>query len=145
MAGASDPDDDRPILVGVEPGLPTAVISVAEELATGLGCEVVFAYVELNSALIELDPEGVRATESLDPEVDDEMASIVRELGLTLAAALRDSLVPWSLRTLGGDPASALSRLAMRSTPASSWSGRGRLTGSSIESRGSSAGPWPRA
>lgn len=113
MDDASDSSDDRPILVGIKPGMPPAVISVAEEQASGFGCDVVFAYVELNSALIELDPEGVRTSESLDPDVDDEMASIVRELRQTLADAFHDSPVRWSLRTLGGDPASALSRLAV--------------------------------
>lgn len=104
--------DDGPIVVGVKPGLPTRIIETAVHTAASFGCGVVFAYVELNSALVELDSTEPRTRESLDPEIDDEMAGVAAEVSDMLDAALADTDVSWSFRVLAGDPASALSRLA---------------------------------
>ncbi|RXZ46606.1 universal stress protein [Agromyces fucosus] len=104
--------DDGPIVVGVKPGIPLRIIETAERTAASFGCEVVFAYVELNSALVELDDTELRTRESLDPKMDDEMAGVAAEVGDMLEGALAGSEVSWSFRVLAGDPASALSRLA---------------------------------
>ncbi|MFB9310539.1 nucleotide-binding universal stress UspA family protein [Agromyces hippuratus] len=104
--------EDGPIVVGIKPGLPSRIIETAERTAGSMGCEVIFAYVELNSALVELDPTEPRLNESLDPEIDDEMAGVSAALSDMLTAALAGTRVQWSFRVLAGDPASALSRLA---------------------------------
>lgn len=104
--------DDGPIVVGIEPGLPSRIIETAERTARAFGCEVVFAYVELNSALVELEYTEPRTHDSLEPEIDEEMTGVASALSDRLAAALAETDVDWSFRVLAGDPASALSRLA---------------------------------
>lgn len=81
-------------------------------MAEESGRRIVFAYVELNSALIELEKPGLRLRMSLDPPIDDEVASIAAEFRERLQEAEVLADVSWTLRVLGGDPARALDRLA---------------------------------
>ncbi|SIO20088.1 universal stress protein [Agromyces cerinus] len=104
--------DDGPIVVGIEPGLPSRIIETAERTAGSMGCEVIFAYVELNSALVELEYTEPRTRDSLDPAIDEEMSAVASTIKGMLGSALAESRVQWSFRVLAGDPASALSRLA---------------------------------
>ncbi|MBM7831246.1 nucleotide-binding universal stress UspA family protein [Agromyces cerinus] len=104
--------EDGPIVVGIKPGLPSRLIQTAERTARSFDCEVIFAYVELNSALVELDSTEPRTRESLDPEMDEEMAGVAAGVSDMLSAALAETDIRWSFRVLAGDPASALSRLA---------------------------------
>lgn len=100
-----------PILVGFKPDLHPAIIGAAVGLARAFDCEAIFVYVELNSALVELEPTTQRYADSLAPDVDEEMGAVALGLRDTLAAAVHGAGVNWSLRVLAGDPASALSRL----------------------------------
>lgn len=112
MADASGFLSDGPIIVGIEPGLPPSIVTVAEGLALAFDCEALFAYVQLNSALVELDSAGTRTAASLNPEVDAEMTGVAGELSGDLKSTLDGSAVRWAFHVLAGDPASALSRLA---------------------------------
>ena len=112
MADASAFLRDGPIIVGIEPGLPPSIVAAAEQLALAFDCEAIFAYVQLNSALVELDSAGTRTAASLNPEVDTEMAGVAGELSGHLKSTLDGSAVRWAFHVLAGDPASALSRLA---------------------------------
>ena len=69
-----------PIVVGLEPGLPPSIVAAAEQLGLAFDCEVLFAYVELNSAIVELDSARTRTASSLKPEMDEEMTGIAAEL-----------------------------------------------------------------
>ncbi|KRC58582.1 hypothetical protein ASE14_18650 [Agromyces sp. Root81] len=104
--------EDGPIVVGIKPGLPSRLIETAERTAGSMDCAVIFAYVELNSALVELEYTEPRTRDSLDPEIDEEMSAVAAAISDMLTAALAESRVQWSFRVLAGDPASALSRLA---------------------------------
>ncbi|HEY9425410.1 MAG TPA: universal stress protein [Microterricola sp.] len=101
-----------PIVVGIEPGLPPSIVAAAEQLGLAFDCEVLFAYVELNSALVELDSARTRTASSLKPEMDEEMTGIAAELAGYLKSTLDGSGARWAFHVLAGDPASALSRLA---------------------------------
>ena len=102
------------LVVGLEPRRNFGVVDQAARLARESGRHIVFAYVELNSALIEQENSGLRLRMSLDPPVDDEMASITSELRTRLGDSEALAGVTWTLRVLGGDPAQALDRLAQR-------------------------------
>ncbi|MET0725256.1 MAG: universal stress protein [Leifsonia sp.] len=105
-------DSRGSIVVGIKPGLPHRLSDVAAQTALDLGCALIFAHVEVTSVLMEWDPAEVRDAESLAPPVDEDMAALARWLEESVKEALADSVVPWSMRILGGDPATALARLA---------------------------------
>ena len=102
------------VVVGVLPEQDPAVLEQAGALAAALGAELVAAYVDPGSYLIEWDPDGDVLEKSLNRvlDPDDEAASAVLELGPLLAdVAHQHQLLP-SFHVLGGDPAMALGRLA---------------------------------
>lgn len=81
-------------------------------MAMELGRQIVFAYVERNSTLIEYEKPGLRLRMSLDPPIDDEMAAVAEGLRKSLGEATVLVDVLWRLNVLGGDPARAIDRLA---------------------------------
>lgn len=102
------------VVVGVLPEQDPAVLSQSAALAAALGAELVAAYVDPGSYLIEWDPSGNVLGKSLDRALDpdDEAASAVRELGPLVEALAQHHGLQHSFRVLGGDPAMALGRLA---------------------------------
>lgn len=102
------------VLVGLLPEQDPAVLEYAAALAAASGAELVGAYVDPGSYLIEWDPSGNVLGQSLDRALDpeDEAASAVRELGPLLDEAAGAHQLRCSFRVLGGDPAMALGRLA---------------------------------
>ena len=102
------------VVVGMLPEQDPAVLACAVSLAAASGAEVVGAYVDPGSYLIEWDPSGNVLGNSLDRALDpeDDAASAVLELGPLLAAAAQEHGLRCSFRVLGGDPAMALGRLA---------------------------------
>ena len=103
-----------PVIVGLLPEQDPAVLNQAAALAGALGAELIGAYVDPGSYLIEWDPSGNVRGQSLERALDpdDEAASAVRELGPILEElALRYGL-KHSFRVLGGEPSLALGRLA---------------------------------
>ncbi|AIY00710.1 hypothetical protein ART_1111 [Arthrobacter sp. PAMC 25486] len=100
--------------MGVLPEQDPAVQNEAGALAAALGVELVAAYVDPGSYLIEWDPSGNVLGKSLNRALDpdDEAASAVLELGPLLEELAQQYGLQHSFRVLGGDPAMALGRLA---------------------------------
>ena len=92
------------------------VLRTATQLAARLSAPMLCAYVDEASYLVEWDPARSAHRLSLHPEKDDED---VRAVTMGIRAVIedavgtaRDPAVNWTLRTLAGDPARALARLA---------------------------------
>lgn len=106
-------DISGPVVVGVIPHQYGRVLQVAAALARRLGTELVCAYVDEASYLVEWNPERSARRLSLHPEKDDEAArALSAQLRSLLEQALEGQGVTWTLHILAGDPARALSRLA---------------------------------
>lgn len=102
------------VVVGLVPGQDPAVLESAVALAVATGSELVGAYVDPGSYLIEWDPSGSVLGQSMERALDpeDDAALDVLELGPLLESALAQNRLQGSFRILGGDPAMALGRLA---------------------------------
>ena len=107
-----------PRLVGIMPKQHPEVLQTAATLAARLGRPLVCAYVDEASYLVEWDPARSAHRLSLHPDADDE---VIRTLTTELKTAIQSAVetvppesgtVDWTLRTLSGDPARALGRLA---------------------------------
>lgn len=108
------------VIVGLLPEQDPAVLNQAAALAAALGAELIGAYVDPGSYLIEWDPSGNVRGQSLERALDpdDEAASAVRELGPLLEQAASLYGLRHSFRVLGGEPGMALGRLAAASEAA---------------------------
>jgi nucleotide-binding universal stress UspA family protein len=110
------PDDASagpPLVVGVVPGQYPEVLRTAASLADGLSAPLICAYVDEASYLVEWDPARSAHRLSLHPDADDaDIRGVTQELRSVAAAACDHLEVTWALRTLAGDPARALGRLA---------------------------------
>ncbi|MCB5294629.1 universal stress protein [Arthrobacter sp. SO3] len=101
-----------PVLMGVVPGQPLAVIHRAAELAHSLNVQLICAYVDVTTYLAE-EPDGRTGALPIDPDgIDDDIEGISAGIKERLQEALDGSGVHWSFVTLAGDPARALGRLA---------------------------------
>ena len=101
-----------PILAGVIPGQPAAVVRRAAEFAGRLGVELVCAYVD-SSAYESTRADGSRVLLPMDPDGDyDCIEETAEQIRTALARILAGSEVDWSFRALGGEPAHALARTA---------------------------------
>ncbi|MDR7160407.1 nucleotide-binding universal stress UspA family protein [Arthrobacter sp. BE255] len=92
------------------------VLRTATQLAARLSAPMLCAYVDEASYLVEWDPARSAHRLSLHPEKDDED---VRAVTMGIRAVIEDAVgtagdpaISWTLRTLAGDPARALARLA---------------------------------
>ncbi len=102
-----------PLLVGVLPGQPPGVLEAAAALAGRLAAPLLCAYVDEASFLVEWDSGRSAHRLSLHPEADSAaILAATERLRSGIAAVCDGSGVDWSLRTLAGDPARALARLA---------------------------------
>jgi nucleotide-binding universal stress UspA family protein len=94
------------------------VLGTAFTLAAKLSTPLLCAYVDEASYLVEWDPARSAHRLSLHPDKDDEdIRAVTADLEAVIEAALKDASadgapVDWTLRTLTGDPARALARLA---------------------------------
>jgi nucleotide-binding universal stress UspA family protein len=118
----SDPfSGSSPLLVGVAPKQHPEVLQTAAILAARLGRPLLCAYVDEASYLVEWDPARSAHRLSLHPDADDEdIRAVTEELRAAIETAV--AKVPegagrteWTLRTLAGDPARGLARLAAES------------------------------
>ncbi|MET1089363.1 MAG: universal stress protein [Arthrobacter sp.] len=115
----SDPfSGTSPLLAGIAPKQHAEVLQTAAILAARLGRPLLCAYVDEASYLVEWDPARSAHRLSLHPDADDEDIRAVTS-GLRAAIEAAVAKVPagvgraeWTLRTLAGDPARALARLA---------------------------------
>ena len=107
-----------PLLVGIMPKQHPEVINTAASLAARLGQPLLCAYVDEASYLVEWDPARSAHRLSLHPDADDDdIRTLTSGLKADVQAAVEKvaaagTPVEWTLRTLAGDPARALSRLA---------------------------------
>ncbi len=102
-----------PLVAGVLPGQHPEVLERAAALARGLAAPLICAFVDEASYLADWDPARSAHRLSLHPDAEAEkIRAVTEELGSTVAAACEGMGVDWSLRTLAGDPARALGRLA---------------------------------
>jgi nucleotide-binding universal stress UspA family protein len=92
------------------------VLRTATQLAARLSAPLLCAYVDEASYLVEWDPARSTHRLSLHPEKDDDD---VHAVTLEIKAVIEDAVgasgdpsINWTLRTLAGDPARALARLA---------------------------------
>ncbi|MDQ0848434.1 nucleotide-binding universal stress UspA family protein [Arthrobacter sp. B3I9] len=107
------PTGMAPLVVGVVPGQYPEVLRAAATLADGLSAPLICAYVDEASYLVEWDPARLAHRLSLHPDADDaEIRAVTQELRSVAGAACDGLGVAWTLRTLAGDPARALGRLA---------------------------------
>jgi nucleotide-binding universal stress UspA family protein len=102
-----------PLLVGVVPGQHPEVLQTAAALAQKLSAPLLCAYVDEASYLVEWDPSRSAHRLSLHPDKDDDdIRSLTNDLKTAIGSAVRSTSPEWTLRTLAGDPARALGRLA---------------------------------
>src|SRR6476619_859358 len=111
------PDDSAhapaPLVVGVVPGQHPEVLQVAASLAKTLGAPMICAYVDEASYLVEWDPARSAHRLSLHPDADDaRIKETTQELRSVIEARSASLGIDWTLRTLAGDPARAIGRLA---------------------------------
>ncbi|MBT2533529.1 universal stress protein [Arthrobacter sp. ISL-48] len=110
-----------PLLVGIMPKQHPEVLHTAFTLAAKLSAPLVCAYVDEASYLVEWDPARSAHRLSLHPDKDDDdIRAVSTDLKAVIEAAMKDASaggapVDWTLRTLAGDPARALARLAAES------------------------------
>ncbi|WP_411731017.1 universal stress protein [Paeniglutamicibacter sp.] len=101
-----------PIIVGVLPKQPRRVVLEARVLAEALGAPLVFAYVEINSYLVEWElKENIRGNSLHPKDIDEDMTEDARDILHILDSAMAGTKIDWSLRVLAGDPGKALARL----------------------------------
>jgi nucleotide-binding universal stress UspA family protein len=100
-----------PVLAGVVPGQPLAVVHRAAELAYTLNVKLICAYVDITTYLAEEPDDGNEARPGPDGIVDDVEATSagIRE---RLQDTLEGAGIRWSFLILSGDPARALGQLA---------------------------------
>ena len=103
-----------PLVVGVVPGQYPEVLQTAASLAKSLATPLICAYVDEASYLVEWDPARSTHRLSLHPDKnDDDIRSVTEDLKSVIVSAVRPGTpTEWTLRTLAGDPARALGRLA---------------------------------
>jgi hypothetical protein len=110
---AENPNGPPPLVVGVLPGQRAEVLRTAAALASRLNAPLICAHVDEASYLVEWDPARSAHRLSLHPDTDNaEIRAVTRELRSYIGAACDPFGVHWTLRTLAGDPARALGRLA---------------------------------
>lgn len=102
-----------PLVVGVLPGQSPEVLQTAASLASKLAAPLICAHVDEASYLVEWDPARSAHRLSLHPETDNaEIRAVTQELRNSIGSACDALGIHWTLRTLAGDPARALGRLA---------------------------------
>ena len=102
-----------PLVVGVVPGQRPEVLQTAAALAAKLSVPLICAHVDEASYLVEWDPARSAHRLSLHPDTDSaEIRAVTQELRRGIGSACDGLGVHWTLRTLAGDPARALGRLA---------------------------------
>ena len=111
------PDDSAhgpaPLVVGVVPGQHPEVLQTAASLAKSLAAPLICAYVDEASYLVEWDPARSAHRLSLHPDADDaRIRATAQELRSVVEALCVPLGIDWTLRTLAGDPARAIGRLA---------------------------------
>lgn len=104
-----------PVVVGVIPGQPAAVLERAAGVAAALGTEIVCAWVDPSSYTRRAGPEGTEQAVPIDPDAADSSAQeLTARMESVLTARLGPFEVPWTFQSQAGEPARELARLAAR-------------------------------
>lgn len=104
-----------PIVVGMVPGQPAAVLQQAARLATSLGVELIVAHADVTRYAVSSRAGGPGTSAPIDPDGVDEADDAGGPLGgmrAAVALELGSGTVRWSFVQLPGEPAAALGRLA---------------------------------
>lgn len=103
------------VVVGVTPHQSDAVVLTAAEFAQRFGAELVCAFVATGNYPVSEDPDGSERSRPVDADAED-WSEGAFDTGMLarLPELLAGTGVRWSTRTLAGEPAEALSRLAQR-------------------------------
>lgn len=102
-----------PVLAGVLPHQPLAVVEKATEIALSAGLELVLAFADVTSFPAAGDRDGHLAAQAIDPDgIDDDAAAISESLQSRIADQLDGTGVQWTFVTLAGEPARSLGRYA---------------------------------
>lgn len=103
------------VVVGVTPHQPDAVVLTAAEFAERFGVELVCAYVDAGNYPVDEDADGNVRSRPVDADAEDWPEGAFHSGMLARLPDLLDGCgLRWSTRTLAGDPAEALARLAQR-------------------------------
>ncbi|WP_460775515.1 universal stress protein [Microbacterium sp. GXF7504] len=99
------------VVVGLVPGLPKCVLEEATRYAALFDAPLLVAYVDVTRFVTYEDPDGTPHSAPIDMNIStgEAGAEAVREAA---AAQLDGADVRWAVRSLVGDPATALARLA---------------------------------
>lgn len=101
-----------PVLAGVVPGQPLAVVHRATELAYTLDVKLICAYVDITTYLAEETEDRVEASPLSPYGIIDDVEATSAGIRKWLQEVLGGAGVRWSFLTLSGDPAGALGQLA---------------------------------
>lgn len=102
-----------PVLAGVLPDQPAAVVAKAAEVALSAGLELVLAFADVTTFPAAGDRDGHLAAQGIDPDgIDDDGAAIAESLRASIAEQLDGAGVRWTFVTLAGEPARSLGRYA---------------------------------
>lgn len=102
-----------PVVVGVVPAQPDAVVRAAATFAERFGVGLVCASVDTSRYTLAHALDGSDVTMPIDPDVfGPGPTTFDPDLEVTLASALEGRRVSWSVRALSGNPAHELARLA---------------------------------
>lgn len=105
--------DRRPIVVGVIPGQPAAVVAEAAIFAEHFDAELVCAFVDGSRYPVRELPDGTVVSMPIDPDsAESDVEEVDPGLRAAIGATLRGREVRWSLRALAGGAAHELARLA---------------------------------
>jgi nucleotide-binding universal stress UspA family protein len=101
------------IVVGVVVGQSPAVVEQAAYFAKHFDADIVCATVDSSRYVTEERADGTLVTQAIDPDlVDPREERIDPQLEKQLAGILDGRGIPWSVRALAGDPATALGHCA---------------------------------
>ena len=102
---------EGPVILGAVPDLPARVWAEAARYAALFGRELIVAFVDVTRFVTYEDPDGMPLTAPLDLSLSaaTQQGERVRENAEQYLVAAG---IPWSIRSLVGDPATALKSLA---------------------------------
>jgi nucleotide-binding universal stress UspA family protein len=114
---ALPPDDTEhrpgPVVAGVTPGQPPAVLAEAAGFAEHFGAELICVSVDASRYSADSETEEGLTARPIDPDsAGDEAVSFDPALREEIAAVLACRSVPWSVRALAGNPSRRLARFA---------------------------------
>ncbi len=107
-------DQDKTyVIVGVEPGQPSAVVNTAARFAERFGAELVCAAVDTSRYTLDERADATAVSRPIDPSLADvEAGDFDPELRTEISEVMEHWPVQWSARVLAGGAAQELAQLA---------------------------------